>query len=138
MKKFILLFTLWFAVPVHAGPFDWIKRQIREHPTRTAFVVGTGAATVHFFGLRHCRQGPVENCEAGYGSAWASFGVVTGGNLAAIVVSDSCRKNDGGRFCNVLAYGGSGTQASLGIIQWRNKDNEKVFQSDSFHSLLHH
>jgi len=137
MRKLVLLFTLWFAVPVQAGPLGWLERQIREHPTRTAFIVGTGAATVHFFGLRHCRQGSVENCEAGYGSAWGSFGVVTGANFAMIAVSDSCRKNEGGKFCNVLAYGGSGTQASLGILQWRNKSNEEN-RSDSFRTFLRH
>src|SRR5882672_11193711 len=116
-----LLLSFILAQNCTANPFDWVKRQVKEHPTRTAFIVGAGAATIHFFGLRHCRQGSVENCEAGYGAAWASFGVVTGANFAMIAVSDSCRKNDGGKFCNVLAYGGSGIQTSVGVVQWRNK-----------------
>lgn len=118
MKKVVatLVLLLFSCQGVQAGPIEWIKRQSREHPTRTAFVVGVGAAVVHGLALRHCRQnfGP-EPCDEHYGAAWAAFGFVTGANMAMIGVSDSCRKNDGGKFCNVLAYGGSAAQTGWGI-----------------------
>jgi hypothetical protein len=123
-----LLLLLALAGPAQAGPkrvLRAIERQFREHPMRTAFFVAGGAATVHGFGLRHCAQGNVERCQAGYGARWQSFTAVTVTNLAVIGAAHSCWKNDGGKFCNVLAYGGSGAQAGFGISQWRKKGSEK-------------
>jgi hypothetical protein len=119
-----LILSFLFAPPIQAGPIHWIKNQFREHPTRTAFVLGIGAATVHGIGLEHCRQGSVENCEAKYGAAWLSYTTTTMLNFAVIGASNSCRKQDGGQICNALAYGGSAFQTGFGISQWRNKNSE--------------
>jgi hypothetical protein len=98
-------------------PFRWAKR----HPTATAFLVAGGAATIHRFGLAHCAQGNVERCQAGYGARWQSFTAVTVTNFAVVSAAHSCWKNDGGKFCNVLGYGGSAAQAGFGIDQWRKR-----------------
>lgn len=130
-KLFILTLALFFAFPVSAGPLDWIKR----HPTATAFMAAGGAATFHALALRHCRQGSVENCQAKYGAAWASFGVITGANFTMVAVSSSCRKDGHGKFCNVFAFGGSAAQTGFAVNQWRNKGNAET-ASASFRSLL--
>jgi hypothetical protein len=96
-----------------------------------------GAAAVHAHGLHECRETGVENCQAQYGAAWASFGIVTGINVIVMPsLAESCWKGDGGKFCYVLGYGGSAGQLGFGIAQWRK--GEEDARSDSFRSLLQH
>lgn len=109
------------AQSAQAGPIGWIKRQLKEHPTRTALIVGVGAATAHGLALRHCREGSVERCQAQYGAAWASFGIATGVNLAIVSSTKSCWGDHSAAFCSLFAYGGSATQAGFAVSQWRNK-----------------
>lgn len=109
------------AQSAQAGPISWIKRQFKEHPTRTALIVGVGAATAHGLALAHCRQGSVEACEAQYGAAWKSYSFAVGTNFSLIAVSHGCRKNEGGKFCNLLAYGGSAVEAGFSINQWNKR-----------------
>jgi hypothetical protein len=101
-----------------------IANQFREHPTRTAFFVAGGAATIHGFGLRHCRQGSVENCQAKYGAAWASYGAATGINFAVIASTSGCWRDQSKKFCSLFAYGGSAAQLGFGISQWKKKGGE--------------
>jgi hypothetical protein len=122
MKLFLLFLALSLCAPQgQAGPLNFLKRQFREHPTRTAFVIGGLAAGVHAAGLEHCRQGSVENCQAKYGAAWQSFAFATGANFAVIGAAHGCWKEQNGKFCNLLGYGGSAVQAGFGINQFRKK-----------------
>jgi len=132
MKRLLLLLLLTsvLAAPLQAGPLDWVKRQFREHPTRTAFIVGGAAATVHGLGLRHCRQGSVENCQEKYGAAWQGFAWSTGINFAVIASTKNCWKEQSAKFCSLFAYGGSAAQLGFGIDQWMKKGpHEKVDSS---------
>jgi len=124
MKRLLFLLLL-IALPAEAGPRQWVKNQFERHPTRTAFVIAGAAATVHGLGLHRCRQGDVERCQAGYGAAWASFGVVTGANIVSIATAHACWKDGGGKFCNVLAYSWSAGQLGYGVHYWRNYKPEK-------------
>jgi hypothetical protein len=116
---FLSLFVLYASLPAQAGPLTWAKRQFREHPQRTAFVVAGVAAGVHAAGLAHCRQGSVENCQAKYGAAWQSYAFATGANLAVVSATSGCWKEQSEKFCSIFAYGGSAAQAGFGISQWR-------------------
>lgn len=113
--------VMLLAQSAQAGPIGWIKQQFKEHPTRTALIVGVGAATVHGLALRHCREGSVEHCQSGYGAAWASFGIASGVNLAIVSSTKSCWGDHSAAFCSLFAYGGSATQAGFAVSQWRNK-----------------
>jgi hypothetical protein len=108
------------AVPAQAGPLDWAK-----HHKRFLLMEGAaiGAASIHAYGLHHCRRtNGVEPCDAHYGSAWANFGMVTGLNVIVMpAVAEGCWKDDGGKWCNLLAYSGSTGQAIWGIHEWKIK-----------------
>lgn len=123
MRKTITLIflTVFFTGTVQAGPVRWVKHQFREHPTRTAIIIGFGAATVNGIGLKHCREDNVENCQAKYGSAWLSFGAVTVTNLAVISATNGCLKEHSVPFCSLFSYGGSAAQAGFGVNQWHLK-----------------
>jgi hypothetical protein len=126
MTRFLLLFFI-LASPSVAGPKRVLRavgKQFQNHPTRTAFLVGGVAATVHGLGLAHCRQGSVENCQAKYGAAWQSFAFATGANFAVIGATSGCWKEQSGKFCSIFAYGGSAAQAGFGIQQWKAKAKE--------------
>lgn len=123
MKRLLILFLL-FALPVSAGPLNWAK-----HHKRFLFMEGiaVGAASIHAYGLHHCRQTGVENCQAKYGSAWTSFGIITGMNVIVMPsLAEGCWKNEGGKFCNVLAYGGIAGQVGFGIAQWRKEKHAET------------
>ena len=120
-KLFLLSLALLLTLPAEAGPIHWMKR----HPVATSFLAGGAAAAIHAVGLRHCRQGSVENCQAKYGSAWASFGLVTGTNFAVIAATSGCWKDQDRKFCSIFAYGGSAAQAGFGVSQWRKSSLSK-------------
>jgi hypothetical protein len=127
MKKLLLLFLL-FALPVEAGPLELLKHPIRtmqRHPIATAFAFAGVAATVDLFGLRHCREGSVENCRAKYGAAYGSFGAATGMNFAVIAATSGCWKDQNKAFCSIFSYGGSAVQLGFGINQFRKKGGER-------------
>jgi hypothetical protein len=119
--KYLLAIILSVYAPAQAGPRDWI----RHHPTAIAFITGGTAATVHGLGLRHCRQGSVEHCQARYGAAWASFGAATVTNFAVIGASSGCWKDQDQKFCSLFQYSGSAAQLGFGIQQWRAKGTEE-------------
>jgi hypothetical protein len=101
-----------------------IASQFREHPTRTALILGGVAAGVHAGGLRHCRQGSVENCQAKYGAAWASYGAATGINFVVVASTSGCWRDQSKKFCSLFAYSGSAAQLGFGINQWKKKGGE--------------
>lgn len=118
MTRFILAFLL-LAGTVDAGPKHWIATHKRFLLMEGAAI---GAASIHAYGLHHCRQSGIENCQAKYGAAWASFGIVTGLNLVVMPsVAESCWKNEGGKFCNAFAYGSSAAQFGFGINQLKKE-----------------
>jgi hypothetical protein len=119
MKRFLALLVLLLLVqPTPAGPRDWIRHHKRFLVMEGAAITG---ASIHAAGLHHCRHyAGVEACDAHYGAAWAAFGFTSGITVIAMpAVAEGCWKNEGGRFCNVLAYGGSITQAAWGVHEWR-------------------
>ena len=117
MKRLLILFLL-FALPVKAGPLDWVKHHKRFLLMESAAI---GAAGLHAYGLHKCRHNNgVEPCDEHYGAAWAFFGVVTGVNMVVLpAVAEGCWKDGHGKFCNIFAYGGSAAQAGYGIYQAR-------------------
>jgi hypothetical protein len=124
MQRLLVLF-LFFTFSAEAGPLDWMKHHKRFLLMESAAV---GAASIHAYGLHHCRQTGVENCQAKYGSAWASFGIIAGMNVIVMpALAEGCWKNQGGKFCNILAYGGSAGQLGFGISQARK---EKHVETD--------
>jgi hypothetical protein len=119
--KFAILFLLLPGLAV-AGPKDWVKHHKRFLLMESAAVAG---ASIHAAGLHHCRRHTgVENCDSDYGAAWATFGVATGFTVIAMpAAAEGCWKNEGGKFCNVLAYGGSQIQTWWGVHEWQVKKN---------------
>ncbi len=133
MRKLALFFVLLlFAGRVEAGPLDWMKHHKRFLLMESAAI---GAASIHAYGLHKCRHNNgVEVCSEGYGSAWAFFGVATGVNTIVLpAVAKSCWKDGHGKFCNILAYGGSATQMGYGIYQGRI--HEKTERSEHFNTV---
>jgi hypothetical protein len=120
MKRLLLIFLL-LAQPVSAGPLEWAKHHKRFLLMEGAAIAG---ASIHAYGLHHCRRtNGVEPCDEHYGAAWASYGILTGMNVIVMPsVAESCWKDDGGKWCNLLAFGGSATQAGWGIHEWRIKE----------------
>lgn len=130
MRKLLLIVAaiLLTAGRVEAGPLDLLKHPIRtmqRHPVATAFAFAGVAATVDFFGLRHCREGSVENCRSQYGSAYGSFGAATGANFAVIAATSGCWRDQNKAFCSIFSYGGSAVQLGFGINQFRKKGGER-------------
>jgi len=130
MTRFISLFLLLasLAGPAQAGPRDWLSHHKRFLLMESAAL---GASAIHASGLHHCRKlNGVEPCDSHYGAAWASFGITAG--LTTIVLpatAEGCWKDEGGKWCNLLAYSGSAAQAGFGLGQWRKrnaKSEEKV------------
>jgi hypothetical protein len=120
MKR-LLPFFLLVAFSAHAGPKDWIQRHKRFLFMEGVAVAG---ASIHAAGLHHCRRGGVERCDEHYGAAWAAFGFTSGITVIAMpAVAEGCWKNEGGKFCNILAYGGSATQAGWGVHEFTIKKN---------------
>src|SRR6267142_133721 len=116
-RVFTCFLLLTIIAPLSsAGPLHWLK----QHPKTSKLIAATIAAGVAAAGLHHCRavNGP-EPCASHYGAAWQTYTWMTGANFAMVAVSEGCRKNDGGKFCNLLGYGGSTIQLGFGISQWR-------------------
>lgn len=126
MRKVLLLAAILLTTGrAEAGPLEWIKTHKRFLLMEGAAI---GAASIHAAGLHHCRRTGVENCQAKYGAAWASFGVITGMNVIVMpVLAESCWKNGEGKFCYIPAYGGSAAQFGFGVSQWRK---EKHVETD--------
>jgi hypothetical protein len=140
MKRlFILAVIFLMASRAEAGPLDFFKHPIRtmqRHPVLTAFAFAGVAATVDGFGLRHCREGDVENCRAKYGAAYGSFGAATGANFAVIAATSGCWKDQNKAFCSIFSYGGSAVQLGFGINQFRKKGGER--EKTDFLLPVHH
>lgn len=118
VKTLALFLALLAAGRTEAGPLDWVR-----HHKRFLFMEGAAVtgAVLHYKGLSNCRKrnGP-EPCDEHYGAAWANFGIVTAINTIVLPsAAEGCWKGDGGKFCNILAYGGSAAQAGWGIREWR-------------------
>jgi len=116
--------ALFCCSTAQAGPLDWARHHKRFLLMEGAAVV---SASVHAAGLHHCRRvNGVEPCDAHYGAAWASFGVVTGLNVIVMPsTAEACWKNDGGKACYPLACAGSATQTVWGVHEWRIQHVEK-------------
>src|SRR6266852_3276927 len=114
MRKLLFFAVLFFALSptAEAGPINWLK----HHPRAAKVLAASAAAGIHAKGLEHCRLGDVERCQAGYGAAWASFGVTTSLNFLMIPISEKI----GGKQGAVLSFGGSAAQLGFGIHQFRN------------------
>jgi hypothetical protein len=123
MKR-LLIALLLFAAPTQAGPRHWVKTH-----KRFLFAAGAEAAafTIQWKGQTYCQRGEHEACTLGYGGYrsrgfnWFSLGM-SGAMLGA---AEGCWKNEGGKFCNVLAYGVPATQTAFGIhdyLSYRVKD----------------
>lgn len=115
-----LIFALLVIMqPVCAGPHPirWAKR----HPFIVKEAAAVLGASVHAYGLQHCRAGDVERCNAHYGAAWMQFGFTTGlSTLVFVPLSEKCNHEDQGRaFCGVVGYGASAAQAAWGVHQYR-------------------
>lgn len=133
MRK-LLLFLLLCAPAAQAGPIDWVKHHKRFLLMEGAAITG---ASIHAAGLHHCRRtNGVEPCDAHYGEAWASFGIVTGLNVIVMPsVAEACWKDGGGKFCYALAYSGSSAQAAWGVHEWsiyKRREHEKASASLAF------
>ena len=130
MKPFALSLLLLLALPAHAGPKDWLKRQFADHPVRTSIVLGGVGSAVEFLGVYGCRKHPndVERCLSGYGNPWPEVGLVGAWNTAiAPFVARGCwRDNPGAKFCNIFAYSGAGYAVGQGIYDWRSKAPDLV------------
>lgn len=100
--------------------------------------VAVGAAGLHAYGMHKCRSiNGVEPCQSHYGAAWATYGFVTGITVIAMpAVAEGCWKNEGGKFCYALAYGGSAYQAGWGIYQSRIRQPHEVEFRSPAPSLL--
>lgn len=121
MRRFLtLLLLLISSTSVEAGPLNWAKHHKR-------FLLMEGAAitavSIHAAGLHHCRKvNGVEPCDLHYGSAWAMFGITSGITVIAMpAAAEGCWKGGNGKWCNILAYGGSVGQAAWGVHEWRIK-----------------
>lgn len=123
MRRALILAAVVLALAqvASANPFSRTWHYMGHH--KRFFIMegfAVGAAVVDGYGLHECRKTGVENCRAKYGAAWASYGFVTGINVIAMpALAESCWKGGGGKFCNVLGYGGSTAQLGFGIAQWR-------------------
>lgn len=122
MKPLLLTAALLLLVPqTQAGPLVKAKNWVHRHPKAVRVTVkvalATTAAVVHANGLRNCREGSFENCDGGYGGAWAIFGAYTATNFLLIPLSEKI----GGIEGDVLSYGGSGFQLGHGIYEGRKE-----------------
>jgi hypothetical protein len=128
MRSLTLVLLLSLAIPAHAGPKDWLKRQFTDHPVRTSIVLGGVGSAVEFLGVYQCRKKNIEpeGCLSGYGNPWPEVGIVAAWNtgIAPFVARGCWRDNPGAKFCNIFAYAGTGYAAGQGIYDWRNKHAE--------------
>lgn len=122
MNRLLIIFLL-FALPAEASPKHWIAHHKRFLLMESAAV---GSAIVLVKGVNHCRASGVEKCVGQYGAAWGIVGFTIGANFAMTAAAEGCWKNDGGKFCNVLAYGGSAGQLGFGIAQWRKENHAET------------
>jgi hypothetical protein len=111
-----LILSLAFLAPVEAGPRHWISTHKRFLLMESA---ATGSAIIAAKGLAHCRSTGVEKCTGHYGAAWGIYGAGAGLNFAMTAAAEGCWKSEGGKFCNLLAYGGSAWQTAYGVHEWR-------------------
>lgn len=129
-RRIVILALAVLALPVAApanplgGLWHWAGRH-----KRFLLMEGTAitAAAIHYKGLNHCRKvAGQEACDEHYGEAYGFYWFVTGVNLIAMpAAAEGCWKNDGGKFCYILAYSGPAYQAWHGIYEWRiNKPRE--------------
>lgn len=121
---FVVFCALAAGHPASAGPLEWAKHHKRFLLMESAAV---GGALLHAHGLHQCRRNNgVEPCDAHYGEAWASYGIVTGLNVIVMPsTAEACWKDGGGKWCYPLAFVGSAAQAGWGVHEWRihAKDN---------------
>lgn len=118
-----ILALLLAAGMAQAGPIDWLhsaRLAMDAHPKTVKFAAAFVAAGIHAAGLRHCRQGSVENCDGKYGAAWGIFATVTVANLIMVPVSEKIEGKTGW----AISLGSSGAQLGHGIYEWRKKANE--------------
>lgn len=130
MRKLLLLALCALFIPAaHAGPIAWAKR----HPLVTKLIVTGAASGVYAKGLHRCRLGGVDNCQEGYGAAWAGFGTT----VALDVVMQFVGQGIGGKTGNSLAYGSNATVLGWGLYQWEgglNKPKEVAAKKEFFHA----
>lgn len=119
MRSIILaILILLSSATASANPIDWIKHHKRFLAMEGFAITG---AVVHYKGLEHCRKhfGP-EPCDEHYGAAWGAYWFTTGVTTIALpAAAEGCWRNEGGKFCNILAYTGSATQLGWGVHEWR-------------------
>jgi hypothetical protein len=129
MKRFATIFAaLLLATSARAGPLDWMKRQVRDHPVRTKLVAATISSAIYAKGLQHCRAGDVERCDEHYGAAWGGFGTTVALNFVMIPISQKI----GGKQGDALSYGSSFAVLGHGIYQWRNYETKPDLSSVAF------
>lgn len=122
MKIFILIFALClFATSINAEP-NWFARH-----KRVLAVVGINAAglAINAAGLRHCRQGDVENCTAHYGAAWGTFGVQAGVTTTFVILGEVAHKSGDSKLGNILSFTPAAFNTAWGINEWHQYGPEK-------------
>lgn len=126
MRKTVLAFILLvIAIPTKAEP-NWFVRH-----KRILIVVGVNAAGlgVNAIGLRHCRQGDVENCTAHYGAAWGTFGVEAGATTTFVILGEISHKNGDNLFGNLFSFTPAAFNVAWGINEWHQYAPEPAAQS---------
>ena len=123
MKRLALFLILAAPLAACAGPIDWAKRQVRDHPVRTRIVATVVSGTVYGIGLRICRRTNVENCQEKYGAALGGY-IST---MALDGVAQLVGYEIGGETGDSISYGSNLGIIGFGAYQWHgglNKPSE--------------
>jgi hypothetical protein len=115
MTLFLVLTTSADAEP------SWFVRHKR---VITVIAVNGAALGINAAGLKHCRQGDVENCTAHYGSAWGTYGAWAGVTGVFVVMGEVTHKSNP-VLGNFLSFTPPAYNGAWGINEWHQYAPEK-------------
>lgn len=104
---------------------------VRHKRVLTVVAVNGAALGINAVGLKHCRQGDVENCTAHYGAAWATYGAWAGVTATFVVLGEVTHKDGNHVVGNLLSFTPAAYNVAWGINEWHQYGPE----TDSASSL---
>ena len=120
MKRLILV--LLFALPVHAGPREWVKR----HPVATRIIASVIVDGALARGMYNAGKPNPENAQCHYGPTWGCFGI----DVALNGVMQLVGYKVGGKTGATISFGSDAVEGAFAGYEWNGGPNKPLEDHD--------